>query len=147
MGYSKAPVSAPAGRSKTILCADDEPALLEPVRALLASMNYRVVTAADGETALALARAERPDLMILDVRMPRRDGFGVLEELARSDLAGTPVVMLTGEKSDESVQTGYAKGAVYYVTKPFRADRIRNIVRYLLEDLSEAERRRIETEL
>jgi two-component system alkaline phosphatase synthesis response regulator PhoP len=88
--------------SRKILIADDEPDCLDFVREALADSPYEVITAKDGKDALAKARAAHPDLYILDVQMPEKDGFGVFSELrADTGLGRAPVIMLTGvaEKS------------------------------------------------
>jgi CheY-like chemotaxis protein len=82
---------------RKVLVVDDEPDAVEFVRTVLEEAGYEVLSAADGDAGLAAARAEAPDLIILDVQMPGKDGFTVFAE-ARSDeqLKGIPVVMLTG---------------------------------------------------
>ena len=104
----------------TVLVADDEPHLLRLVKFRIERDGHRVITAGDGETALQLARSERPDLCVLDVMMPKRSGFDVLREL-RSDpsLMGVKVIMLTARAQDADVDAGFSLGADDYITKPF----------------------------
>jgi DNA-binding response OmpR family regulator len=104
----------------TILIADDDDLILEFLRRKLAGQLFRVLTAPDGETALELARAELPDVIVLDVMMPKRDGFSVLQEL-KADPATTaiPVIMLTARKTQDDVIQGLEQGVADYLMKPF----------------------------
>jgi len=82
---------------KKILVVDDEPDAVEFVRAVMEEAGHRVVSASGGDEGLAKARAESPDLIVLDVQMPGKDGFTTFAELRRdAQLASIPVVMLTG---------------------------------------------------
>ena len=101
-----------------ILVVDDEPHIVEVVRAYLVRDGHDVVTAADGETALALAREAEPDLIVLDVMLPRRSGFEVLREL-RATGNGAAVIMLTARDDVIDRVAGLEIGADDYVTKPF----------------------------
>lgn len=110
---------------RTVLVADDEPALRETAAFILDCEGYRVVTAANGEEALAALRRELPRAALLDVNMPRRNGFEVCREV-RADpaLRGTYLILLTarGQKADEA--EGLAAGADAYLTKPFDDEEI-----------------------
>ena len=101
-----------------ILVVDDEPRIVEVVRAYLERDGHEVTTASDGEAALRLALEGRPDLIVLDVMLPRRSGFEVLREL-RATGAGTAVVMLTARDDLVDRVAGLEIGADDYVTKPF----------------------------
>lgn len=106
--------------TRTVLVADDEPSIRETAAYILECEGYRVVSAANGEDALAAVRRERPRAVLLDVSMPRKDGFAVCREIkADPALASTYVILLTarGQKSDEA--EGLASGADLYLTKPF----------------------------
>ena len=109
--------SAPTARSVgTVLVIDDDPGSRQLVHRMLAKEGFRVLEAAGGEEGLALARAERPDVITLDVLMPGLDGWGVLAALKQDEaLAGIPVVMLT--VTDER-HLGFSLGAAEYLTKP-----------------------------
>jgi DNA-binding response OmpR family regulator len=109
-----------------VLVADDEPHLLRLVKFRLEREGYQVLTAADGETALQVARDEHPDLCVLDVMMPKRSGFDVLREL-RSDetCAGMKVIMLTARAQDRDVDVGFSLGADDYITKPVSPQELR----------------------
>ncbi len=103
-----------------ILVVDDDPQIVRLVRSYLEQSGFSVVTAADGEAALHLVRSERPDLLVLDVMMPKRDGLD-LTRLVRSDanLAHIPILLLTARVEDIDRILGLELGADDYVTKPF----------------------------
>jgi DNA-binding response OmpR family regulator len=103
-----------------ILVAEDEPQIGEMVAFKLTNAGHEVVRVADGEAALAAAARERPDVIILDVMMPRLDGFTVLARLKASpDLHAIPVIMLTARGRERDIQAGLQGGAADYVVKPF----------------------------
>ena len=109
-----------------VLVADDEPHLLRLVKFRLEREGYEVLTATDGESALKVAREERPDLCVLDVMMPKRSGFDVLRELRSDDgFAGMKVIMLTARAQDRDVDAGFSLGADDYITKPFSPQELR----------------------
>ena len=103
-----------------ILVVDDEPHIVDIVRAYLVRDGYEVLTAADGDAALRLAMDEAPDLVVLDVMLPRRSGFEVLRELRASDSTAA-VIMLTARDAVIDRVAGLEIGADDYVTKPFEA--------------------------
>ena len=103
--------------ARTLLVADDEPAIRDLLRDFLETQGYTVVTASDGKEALAVARETNPDLVLLDVMMPWMDGFDVLRELRRD--GETPVIMLTARVGESDKLDGLGLGADDYVTKPF----------------------------
>jgi PAS domain S-box-containing protein len=117
-GRSNAPERVP-GR---ILLADDNGDMRVYVQRLLASEGYDVIAVADGEAALASARASTPDLVLSDVMMPKLDGFGLLREL-RNDSATTsiPIILLSARAGEESRVEGVEAGADDYLIKPFSA--------------------------
>lgn len=115
----------------TILIVDDDPEVLEVLVDMLRPEGFRLVTALDGEAALDLARRERPDLVILDCSLPRRDGFEVCRLLrGESDpaLRDVPVIMLTALGRAEDTARGFTVGATDYLTKPFKATHVRTRV-------------------
>ena len=107
-------------QSARLLVVDDNADLREYMGRILRAAGHDVRTAADGEAALAAARAEPPDLVLSDVMMPRLDGFGLLREL-RADplLCDTPVLMLSARAGEEARVDGIEQGADDYLTKPF----------------------------
>jgi DNA-binding response OmpR family regulator len=103
---------------KTILVVDDEKRLVSLVESYLTQEGYRVVSAHDGKEALAVARREHPDLIILDLMMPEMDGYGFMR--AHRAEQNTPIILLTARVDDEERVIGLELGADDYVTKPFR---------------------------
>jgi len=119
----------------TILVVDDEPPILELVRFTLEDEQIRVLEAGDGVQALETALAVRPDLILLDVQMPRLDGLEVCRRLrADASLAGTRIVMLTAAGQDADRARGLAAGADEYLTKPFSPLALFTLVRSLLPE-------------
>jgi two-component system alkaline phosphatase synthesis response regulator PhoP len=118
---------------QTILVVDDDPGVLRVVEINLTQEGHQVRAASNGEEALASVARERPDLVVLDVMMPRMDGFETLKRL-RADpaTADIPVIMLTARSQDEDVFEGYGTGAQWYLTKPFEPAELRSVVRHLL---------------
>ncbi|HYS91924.1 MAG TPA: response regulator [Candidatus Acidoferrales bacterium] len=104
----------------TILIVDDEPPILDLVRFTLEDADVRVVEASDGVEALVVARRVRPDLILLDVHMPRLDGLEACRQIRRDPaLARTPIVMLTAAGQEADRARGREAGADEYLTKPF----------------------------
>ena len=103
-----------------VLVIEDEPAILELLRVNFEMEGFDVITATDGDEGLARAQSESPDVVVADIRMPRRDGLGVLTELkgdpATRDL---PVILLSANAQRSDIQRGLELGADDYVTKPF----------------------------
>ena len=104
--------------TKRILVIEDEPQMLLGLRDNLELEGYEVVTAADGEDGLSKAISTAPDLVILDITLPRKNGFEVCREL-RARANPTPVVMLTARSQETEKVLGLELGADDYVTKPF----------------------------
>ena len=102
---------------KTILVVDDERNIVELLRLYLEKEGYAVVSASDGEQALVLYERNDPDLVVLDLMLPRMDGFEVCRELRRR--GDTPILMLTARSEDVDAIVGLELGADDYVTKPF----------------------------
>jgi DNA-binding response OmpR family regulator len=102
---------------KTILVVDDERNIVDLVRLYLEQDGFAVITAADGEAALAIHARQDPDLVILDLMLPKVDGLEVCREIRRR--GGTPVLMLTARSDDVDTIVGLELGADDYVTKPF----------------------------
>lgn len=101
-----------------ILVAEDEANIREALADLLESEGYGVRTAADGAVALAAYAQKRPDLLLLDVNMPKMNGFDVCREIRRTD-ARLPIVMLTARVEEIDKVRGLERGATDYVTKPY----------------------------
>jgi DNA-binding response OmpR family regulator len=106
--------------TRKILVADDEPNIVISLEYLLKREGYTVVIARDGEEALEAIRREQPDLVLLDVMMPKKSGFEVCQEVRADDaLQNTKILMLTAKGRDTDVAKGTALGANAYMTKPF----------------------------
>jgi DNA-binding response OmpR family regulator len=106
--------------SHKVLIADDEPNIVISLEYLMKRAGYAVVVARDGVEAIDAIRRERPDLVLLDVMMPRKSGYDVCAEIrADESLRATKVLMLTAKGRDTDVDKGLGVGADAYVTKPF----------------------------
>jgi DNA-binding response OmpR family regulator len=119
--------------SQRVLVVDDDKSIVKVLTAYLEQSGYQVLTAYDGEMALHTLRRERPDLVILDLMMPNRDGYEVTT-IVRSDksLAATPIIMLTARVEDTNKIVGLEVGADDYITKPFNAHEVVARVKSLL---------------
>jgi len=120
-----------------ILLAEDEPDMAMGLRDNLQFEGYEVITASDGEEAIDKAKAERPDLIVLDVMMPKRTGLEVCKEVREAGFT-VPILMLTAKSQEIDIVRGLEAGADDYVTKPFS-------VRELLARIKAILRRSTET--
>jgi DNA-binding response OmpR family regulator len=103
-----------------VLAADDDEDILELIAFRLEHSGYTVLQARDGEEALDLARTSRPDLAVLDVMMPKIDGFEVTRRLREDDsTTRMPIILLTARTQEADVQRGFDAGADDYIRKPF----------------------------
>ncbi len=120
--------------SKRVLIVDDEPNIVVSLEYLMKKEGFEVAVAADGDAALEQLRTFRPDLVLLDIMMPKKSGYEVCEA-ARTDpdLAGIRIVMLTAKGRDLEVAKGMALGADAYVTKPFSTKDLVTLVKALLD--------------
>ena len=106
--------------SQKILIADDEPNIVISLEYLMKREGYSVTVARDGDEALAAIARERPDLVLLDVMMPKKNGFEVCQAVrANEELCATKILMLTAKGRDTDLAKGLALGADAYMTKPF----------------------------
>jgi len=134
--------------SRTVLVVDDDANLRRILSRLLETRGYRVLAAGNGREALEVYQAQGPvDLVVLDVMMPEMDGYEALAKIKALGGEAPHVVMLTAKQEDGDIIKGYQVGADYYVTKPFKVERVLNVVNYLIGDLPKAERARLETKL
>jgi len=117
--------------NELILVIDDEPKIVKLARDYLEQSSFRVVTANDGTTALAVARHERPDLIVLDLNLPGVDGLDVCRSLRRE--SDVPIIMLTARVEETDRLIGLELGADDYITKPFSprelVARVREVLR------------------
>ncbi|QDT02900.1 Alkaline phosphatase synthesis transcriptional regulatory protein PhoP [Rubripirellula lacrimiformis] len=116
-----------------ILVVDDDFEIIESVRYALEGAGYDVVVARDGNQGLALAERENPDLMVLDMMMPKRSGFLVLEKLRRLRDEPLPVIMITGNEGSRHKAYAELLGVSDYIRKPFAMDRLVDAVGKLLD--------------
>jgi len=121
-------------KGKTLLLVEDDPDLQEVLRLTFTAEGYRTVAASDGEEALKLARRHAPDLILLDVMLPGKDGIEVCQEVRRDPaLEGIPILMLTAKGEESDVVLGLGVGADDYLVKPARPKellaRVRNLLR------------------
>ena len=106
--------------NEKIWIVDDEPDLLELVRDTLEMAGYTVITASDGEEGLKSITEDSPDLVILDIKMPKIDGMEVLERVRKNPLLnGLPIIMLTSLKGEGIIREAKEVGANDYIVKPF----------------------------
>ena len=129
--------------SQRILVVDDDREIVRIIRAYLEKAGYTVATAYDGETALHIIRGDRPDLVVLDLMLPDRDGLDITH-IVRGDpsLAATPIVMLTARVEGEDRVQGLDLGADDYIPKPFNPHevvaRVRAVLRRANQDFGPA---------
>lgn len=120
---------------KKVLIADDEPNIVMSLQFLMEYEGYEVRTVADGEAALQALHDFRPDLVLLDVMMPKKDGYEICQAMrAAPELEGIKVVMLTAKGRDIDAEKGLALGADSYVTKPFATRALVAKVKAMLGD-------------
>jgi len=123
---------------KTILIVDDEPKIIQIARDYLENAGFRVLRASDGKAALAVARSEKPDLVVLDLGLPQMDGLDVTRALRKD--SNVPIIMLTARDDETDKVLGLELGADDYVTKPFSprelVARVRAVLRRQAADSS-----------
>ncbi len=128
---------------RRVLVVDDEPDVLLLCRVNLEFEGYEVMEASDGVEAMSRVRERRPDVVLLDVMMPRMDGWQVLSELKSDDeLKDIPVVMLTAKVQDQDQIRGWSSGASEYITKPFSPLSLSQVLEDVLADGPDEEERR-----
>jgi DNA-binding response OmpR family regulator len=116
-----------------VLVADDDPDILTLVGFRLERAGYEVLPARDGEEALALALERQPDLAILDVMMPKLDGYEVTQRLRdNAATSGMPVILLTARVQEADITRGFEAGADDYIKKPFSPQELRARVQAIL---------------
>jgi len=117
-----------------ILVVDDEPDIVKLVTLKLANEGFRVIGAGDGEEALKKVEEGKPDLIILDISMPKMDGWEVCEKIkAKPESKDIPIIMLTALGYISEEFKGLRLGAVKYIKKPFDADELINVVYQVIE--------------
>ena len=119
-------------KSQRILLVDDDHEIVESVRYALEANGFEVLVARDGNQGLAMAEREDPDLVILDMMMPKRSGFLVLEKLRRSRPVPLRVIMITANEGSRHKAYAEMLGVDDYIRKPFAMDRLMDSVKRLL---------------
>ena len=141
MAVQKKPRKVPAKASaaaaekaagKRILLVDDDPEIVDSMRTVLESRGYEILVARDGNQGLAMAEGDGPDLVVLDMMMPKRSGFLVLEKLRRSRSVPMRVIMITANEGSRHKAYAEMLGVDDYIRKPFAMDRLLESVQRLL---------------
>ncbi len=124
--------------ARKILVVDDERHIVRLVEINLQRAGYNVVTAYDGVEALEKVKSEQPEMIVLDVMMPRMDGFEVLGRLqADPTTADIPVIMLTAKAQDADIFKGWQSGVSSYLTKPFNPRELLTFVERIFQSMDE----------
>ncbi len=122
-------------RKPRVLIVDDEPPIVLSLEFLLNRAGFATASAADGEQGLQLVREFRPDVVLLDIMMPKRNGYEVCQAIkADPELGAIPVILLTAKGQESDVARGRALGASAYVTKPFGNAEIIKTIRSILAE-------------
>jgi DNA-binding response OmpR family regulator len=132
MPDEKTQPEAPNTAKKRILLVDDDREIVESMRIALESSGYDILVARDGNQGLAMAERDNPDLVILDMMMPKRSGFLVLEKLRRSRPVPLRIVMITANEGNRHKAYAEMLGVDDYIRKPFAMDRLLDTVERLL---------------
>ena len=124
--------------ARKILVVDDERHIVRLVEVNLTRAGYDVVVAYDGIEALEVVGKETPDMIVLDVMMPRMDGFEVLKKLqADESTQNIPVIMLTAKAQDADIFKGWSSGVSSYLTKPFNPRELLTFVERIFQSIEE----------
>jgi DNA-binding response OmpR family regulator len=139
MDVALAPAPTDHRQSVRVLWADDDPMIRSVMAMNLEAEGFEVQTVADGDAAYEEAVRDRPDVLVLDIMMPGRDGYAVLRALRLNpDTAEVPVVLLSAKATDAEVWEGWKAGADYYITKPFNPTELTDFIDHLLFEPAEA---------
>ena len=119
------------GNPVTVLVVDDEPAIRRLLRTSLTAQGYRVVEAWDGKQAIEVAEAEKLDLILLDLQLPRLNGLGVIHRLRQNpNLLNVPIVIITGQDPEKYRSSAIAEGCDDFLLKPIDFDRLDALLDY-----------------
>ena len=123
-----------------ILVVDDEPTIVRLMEFILARQGHEMIVAVNGEEALQKIAAHQPDLVLLDIMMPRIDGYEVAQRVrADPKTASLPIIMLSAKAQDEDIRRGVEVGVDEYVTKPFTPDHLVQVVSEYLSRIKATE--------
>jgi DNA-binding response OmpR family regulator len=124
----------PRQYQKTILLVDDDPEIIESMRTVLEGLGHRVLVARDGNAGLVVAEREQPDLIVLDMMMPKKSGFLVLERLRTRPEGLVPTIMITGNEGSRHRAYAEFLGVKDYIRKPFAMEKlVRSVDKVLAE--------------
>ena len=124
---------------KTVLLVDDDNEIIESMRTVLEAKGYRVMVARDGNAGLTVAERENPDLVILDMMMPKKSGFLVLEKLKGRPGGLIPTIMITGNEGSRHRAYAEMLGVRDYIRKPFAMEKLVKSVEQILETAAPAD--------
>jgi len=127
-----ATIATKSAGGKRVLLVDDDVEIVESMKTVLESKGYEILVARDGNQGLVLAEQENPDLVVLDMMMPKRSGFLVLERLRRSRPVPLRVIMITANEGSRHKAYAEMLGVDDYIRKPFAMDRLLDSVQRLL---------------
>jgi DNA-binding response OmpR family regulator len=120
-------------QTKKILIVDDEEGIIKIVRMYLEHHHYEVITASDGQEGLEKAKTEKPDLIVLDLMLPKINGYKVCGLLKKdTKYAKTPIVLFTAKAQEKDVKLGKEVGADAYITKPFEPEVLLSKIKELI---------------
>jgi DNA-binding response OmpR family regulator len=122
----------PPPRQKVILLVDDDNEIVESMRTVLDSKGFRVIVARDGNAGLTVAERENPDLIVLDMMMPKKSGFLVLEKLKGRPGGLIPTIMITGNEGSRHRAYAEMLGVCDYIRKPFAMEKLVKSVEKIL---------------
>ncbi len=122
----------PPPRQKVILLVDDDNEIVESMRTVLDSKGFRVIVARDGNAGLTVAERENPDLIVLDMMMPKKSGFLVLEKLKGRPGGLIPTIMITGNEGSRHRAYAEMLGVCDYIRKPFAMEKLVKSVERIL---------------
>lgn len=121
-------------KNKKIMIVDDEAQLVDLIKLRLEKEGYQVGAAYDGEEALHMIRQENPDLIILDLMLPKMDGYMICSLFKRDKrFAHVPIILFTARSQEEDIQLGEKVGADAYITKPYEPQALLDKIKELLE--------------
>ncbi|MFB3851659.1 MAG: PleD family two-component system response regulator [Acidobacteriota bacterium] len=121
-------------KKRVVLIIDDNPDLLDIVDAILSDSGFIVAKAASGESGIEISKTLKPDLILLDINMPRIDGFEVLTQLKQTEeTKNIPVAMFSVRSDLRDKKLSFQKGAIDYISKPFQYNRLTEKVEKILE--------------
>lgn len=124
-----------------ILVVDDEPSIVRLMEFILARQGHEMLVAVNGEEALQAVQTHQPDLVLLDIMMPRIDGYEVARTLrADPQTANMPIIMLSAKAQEEDIQKGIDVGVNEYITKPFSPEQLVHVVTEYLNRIHEGDR-------